>query len=130
MTVTDKKNGKAGAKVGHKGHRQQLMEPTEVIPVYPDECDCGGKEFENQQPFYTHQEIELPEIKMDVTHFILHEGDCIACGNKVKATVPQQHRTGFGPWLSALIGETSGIQSANWLAENYCQDVLPILFKV
>jgi transposase len=48
------------------------MEPTEVIPAYPDVCNCGCKQFNNQKPFYTHQEIELPEIKMDVTHFILY----------------------------------------------------------
>jgi transposase len=121
----NQKHGKAGAKVGHQGHRQQLMEPTEVIPVYPDECDCGGKEFANQQPFYTHQEIELPEIQMDIVHFVLHEGDCVACGKKVKATVPQQHRTGYGPRLSALIGETAGIQgNSRTTVKIFCQSFL------
>jgi transposase len=120
-----KKNGKAGAKVGHQGHRQKLMEPTKEIPVYPDECDCGGKQFEHQQPFYIHQEIELPEIKMEVTHFVLHEGDCVACGKKVKATVPQEHGTGYGPRLSALIGETAGIQgNSRTTVQVFCQSFL------
>lgn len=103
-------NGKTGAQVGHQGHRQKLMEPTEVIPVYPDKCECGCKEFKNQTSFYTHQQIELPEIKMDVTHFVLYQGDCIDCGKKVKASVPKEHRTGYGPRLSAFIGEISGMQ--------------------
>lgn len=104
------KKGKAGAKVGHKGHRQQLMEPTNTIPIHSDKCNCGCKEIINQKPFYTHQEIELPEIKMDVTHFILHEGECNDCGKTVKAIVPKEHQTGYGPRLSAFIGEIAGMQ--------------------
>lgn len=121
----NQKNGKAGAKVGHQGHRQKLMEPTEVIAVYPDACDCGGNEFKNQQPFYTHQEIELPEIQMDIVHFVLHEGDCVACGKKVNATVPQQHRTGYGPRLSAFIGETAGMQgNSRTMVKIFCKSFL------
>ena len=120
-----KEKGKPGAKAGHKGYRQQLMEPTRVIPVYPDACDCGGTELDNQKEFYTHQEIELPEIKMDVVHFVLHEGDCVDCGKKVKATVPQQHRTGYGPRLSALIGEVAGMHvNSRTTVQIFCQSFL------
>ncbi|UCE07136.1 MAG: IS66 family transposase [bacterium] len=121
----NKKAGKAGPKVGHKGHRQKLMESTDVILVYPDVCKCGCKEINNQKPFYTHQEIELPEIKMDVTHFILHEGDCADCGKKVKASVPKAHGTGYGPRLSALIGEIVGMQgNSRTTIQIFCQSFL------
>jgi len=123
---TDKnKQGKPGAKVGHKGHRQKMMEPTRTILIFPDECKCGCKEVKNQKPFYTHQKIELPEIKMEVTHFILHEGDCVDCGKKLKATVPKEHRTGYGPRLSALVGEIAGIQgNSRSTVKVFCQSVL------
>ena len=99
------KKGKAGAKVGHKGQRLKLMEPTNIIPIHPEECYCGCKAIINQKPFYTHQTIELPEIKMDVTHYVLHKGECVECDKIVKATIPQSHQTGYGPRLSAFIGE-------------------------
>ncbi len=119
------KKGKAGAKNGHKGHRQQLMEPTNIVPVKTDECSCGCKEIINQKPFYTHQEIELPEIKMDVTHFILYKGTCTDCGRAVKATVPKEHQTGYGQRLSAFIGELAGMQgNSRTSVQMLCQDFL------
>src|SRR5437660_11892360 len=30
---------KAGAKPGHAGHQQMLMEPTASVPLFPDTCD-------------------------------------------------------------------------------------------
>ncbi|GAG14848.1 unnamed protein product, partial [marine sediment metagenome] len=76
----------------------------------PEQCKCGNKEFTQTEPFYTHQEIELPEIEMEVTHFILHEGKCTNCGKTIKAVIPEEHRTGYGPRLSAFIGDIAGIE--------------------
>ena len=119
------KKGKAGAKNGHKGHRQKLMEPTNTVPVKIDECSCGCKEIIDQKPFYTHQEIELPEIKMDITHFILYKGTCTDCGATVKATIPKEHQTGYGPRLSAFIGELAGMQgNSRTSVQMLCQDFL------
>ena len=75
-----KGSGKPGAKKGHKGHQQSLLTPNETIAVPPKLCDCGCQEFENVKPFYTHQHIELPEVPMQVTHFILQKGACTNCG--------------------------------------------------
>jgi len=122
---TDTKNGKAGAKKGHKGHRQKLMEPTNIVPVKTDECSCGCKKIINQKPFYTHQEIELPEIQMDITHFVLYKGTCTDCGRTVKASIPKQHQTGYGPRLCAFIGELAGMQgNSRSSVQMLCQDFL------
>ena len=69
---------KRGAQKGHKGHRQQLLEPTETNIVLPTLCECGRYDFDPKtlKPYYTHQHIELPEIQMNVSHFILHKGKC------------------------------------------------------
>jgi hypothetical protein len=56
--------GKSGAKPGHPGHRQTLLEPTAVIEVKPERCRCGQTEFPEMHPYYTHQVIELPKIQM------------------------------------------------------------------
>ena len=92
-----------------KGYRQELLEPTKVEPVHPESCPCGCTEFDDQKPYYTHQHIELPEIVMQVLHFVLYSGRCLNCGKTSKGYVPRQYQTGYGPRLSALIAEIGGI---------------------
>ncbi|MEJ5378555.1 MAG: IS66 family transposase, partial [bacterium] len=104
------KKGKPGAKKGHKGHRQVMLEPTKTVVVRPERCSCGCRKFKEMEPFYTHQEIELPEIRLEVTHFVLHKGRCARCGRLNKAKVDVSHKTGYGPRLTALVGEMAGIE--------------------
>ncbi len=47
---------------------------------------------------------------MDILHLILKKGKCRKCGKIIKAKVPKENQTGYGPRLSALIAEMSGIQ--------------------
>lgn len=123
-TGQKKTRGKPGARKGHKGHRQKLLEPTDEVPVYPDKCSCGCSTLKNQEAFYTHQEIELPEIKLDVTHFILYQGECANCGKILKAEVPREHRTGFGARLSSFITDMAGIQgSSRRIIQEFCASV-------
>ena len=68
-----KPHGKPGGKKGHKGSSQQLLEPKEVVPLYPETCSCGCSKFHDPKLYYTHQQIELPKIIMAVTHFLLHK---------------------------------------------------------
>jgi transposase len=119
--------GKPGAKPGHPGYRQVLLAPTEVIEVRPTPCACGQREFPETQPYYTHQVIELPEIRMAVTHVILHKTHCPRCGRSLKAELPEVHRYGYGPRLTALIGELSGGQRDSRSAvQEFCQSVLGV----
>ena len=122
-----KGTGKPGAKKGHKGHQQTLLTPTEVIPIPPKPCECGGQAFENLRAFYTHQHIELPEIRMDITHFVLQEGECTGCGRTCKGVVPEGFQVGYGPRLTGLIGELSASQrSSRSAVKEFCQSVLGI----
>ncbi len=120
-----KKKGRPGAKAGHKGHRAILSEPTKTVPLFPDQCKCGSETFTNSEPFYIHQEIELPEIRMDITHFILHKGNCADCGRTAKATLPPEHRSGYGVRLSSLIANIAGIEgSSRTTIREFCRSVL------
>lgn len=122
-----KKRRKGGAKKGHEGHRQVMLEPTETVQVKPEHCECGNVEFSETTPYHTHQEIELPEIHMKVTHFVLHEGRCPVCGRIKKAQLPKEHQTGYGVRLSALIGEMAGInRSSRGTVREFCSSVLNI----
>jgi transposase len=119
--------GKPGAKPGHLGHRQALLEPTAVIEVKPERCPCGQTEFPEMHPYYTHQVIELPEIQMIVRHVVLHEARCPQCGRVTKAQVPSEAQAGYGPRLIALIGELSGSQRDSRSAvQEFCQSVLGV----
>lgn len=104
---------KRGGQKGHPGHRQQLLEPTNTVTVKPEVCGCGNRKFSQIEPFYTHQHIELPEIKLEVSHFVLHKGCCTQCGKKVSALLEPENRPGYGPRMSALIAELSGMQAVS-----------------
>ncbi len=122
-----KSKRKKGAQKGHKGHKQQLLEPTQQQEILPEKCECGCSTIiaDSLQPYYTQQVIELPEIKMDVLHLILNKGKCQNCGKIVKAKVPKDHQTGYGPRLSALIAEMSGIQgNSRDTVRAFCKSVL------
>jgi transposase len=119
--------GTPGAKRGHPGHRQALLAPTEMIEVKPEPCACGHREFPATTPYYTHQVVELPEIQMAVTHVVLHETRCPRCGHLLKAELPAQYRYGYGPRLTALIGELSGSQrDSRSTVQEFCRSVLGV----
>jgi transposase len=126
-TARSDTRGQPGAKPGHPGHRQALLVPTEVIEVKPEACACGQTEFPATTPYYTHQVIELPEIQMVVTHVVLHETRCSRCGHLLKIELPAQYRYGYGPRLTALIGELSGSQRDSRSAvQEFCRSVLGV----
>jgi transposase len=100
---------------------------TEVIEVPPDVCVCGQQEFPEARTYDTHQVIELPEIQMAVTHVVLHETRCPRCGRLLKAELPAGYRYGYGPRLTALIGELSGGQRDSRTAvQEFCASVLGV----
>lgn len=122
------KKGKAkGAKKGRKGHRQKLLKPTETRDIHPKCCPCGCTEFENIQPYYTHQHIDLPEIVMKVIHFVLYKGRCRSCGKVNKGYVPREYQTGYGPRFSAFIVELAGVAgNSRDMVRTFCSSVLNV----
>jgi transposase len=119
--------GTPGARPGHPGHRQALLEPTEVIEVQPPACGCGQTAFPDARPYYTHQVIELPDIQMHVQHFVLWEARCSRCGRITKAPVPPAASSGYGPRFTALLGELSGSQrNSRSAVQEFCRSVLGV----
>ena len=123
------KRAKGGQK-GHPGHQQQILTPSRINPVIPEQCSCGHKDFSGQPmiPIYTHQQIELPRIEMDITHWVLNQCDCPKLPAKpVKAALPPSISTGYGPRLSAFIAELSGIKAmSRYNVKSLCESVLAI----
>ena len=118
---------KSGGKPGHPGHRQVLMAPTSVEDLLPEVCACGSGDFALVSPYYTHQVIELPRIEMEVSHWVLHQGQCLVCGRWCKASAPAEHTTGYGPRLSALMAELAGTYgNGRRMVQTFCSSVLGV----
>lgn len=118
---------KPGAKPGHLGHQQTLLEPTTMVSLFPDPCGCGHSEVTSLMDYHTHQVIELPVIRLEVTHWWLHQGQCGACGNRYKASLPLDQTTGYGPRLTAFVGEMSGVVS---VSRSAVQDLCASVFSI
>ena len=119
--------GKRGGRQGHPGSGPILLEPTDVQVVHPTSCACGHSGLVTSVPYHTHQVIELPPIEMQITHFKLHQGPCVGCGQRLKAKVPSGFEPGYGPRLSALVGELSGMHgTSRRLIQDFCHSVLHI----
>jgi transposase len=71
------------------------LEPTASVSLLPEACACGQRGFTEVTWYHTHQVIELPVIRPDVTHWLLHHGQCLACGTLCKATVPTEQVSGY-----------------------------------
>jgi transposase len=122
-----KSSGKRGARKGHPGSGPTLLEPTDVQHLYPAPCSCGHSEMGIPTLYHTHQRIELPPIEMQIPHFLLHQARCVGCGRLIKADLPSEYATGYGPRLSGLIGELSGLHGiSRRLIQDFCQSVLPL----
>lgn len=118
-------SGRPGAKPGHPGVRQSVMSPTATAPLVPTACRCGNTDLLLPTPYYTHQVIALPPIEMAITHWVLPQADCPRCGRRLKAHRPPEQQSGYGPRLSALIGEMAGGQgTSRSLIQPFCQSVL------
>lgn len=117
--------GKRGGRTGHKGTGPTLLTPTEVHLLEPAPCACGHGALVSLTPYHTHQVIELPPIEMAIRHFILQQGVCAGCGQVLKAQVPPEHQAGYGPRLTALIGELGGMhRTSRRLIQDFCRSVL------
>ena len=79
------------------------------------------------RPYHTHQVIELPPITIEVTHWVVHQGWCGNCGRWSKAQVPAEQRMGYGPRLSALMGELAGTYgNGRRMVKTFCASVLRV----
>lgn len=122
-----KSSGKRGGQKGHRGQGPKLLSPTEVHLIEPGPCPCGHGHLVSLAPYYTHQVLELPPIEMDIQHFILHQGSCGSCGRTLKAQIPHEHQAGYGPRLTALVGQLAGThRRSRRLIQDFCHDVLHI----
>jgi transposase len=64
---------------------------------------------------------------MDVTHCVLQEAWCPLCAQWTKAQVPPEHTAGYGPRLTALVGEIAGTHgTGRRTIQTFCASVLQV----
>ena len=64
---------------------------------------------------------------MTVTHWVLHQGRCTGCGKPLRARLPKAQQTGYGPRLTALIGELSAMHRISRRGvQELCRSVLGV----
>ena len=125
INVVDRR--KPGGQPGQPGHPQVLLAPTATISLVPEVCACGQRELVALIPYHTHQVVELPGIRPEVTPWLRHQGRCLSCGRLCTATVPAEQVSGYGPRLTGFVGEIAGIVGASRSAvQDLCASVLSI----
>ena len=110
-----------------KGYSRQRLEPTVTHHILPGRCTCGSTNHVEPKPYYTHQVVELPEIELIVEDYVLYQARCRECGKKVKGEIPLEKRTGYGPRLSAMAVELTGVHGDS---RRGVQDFINSVFNV
>lgn len=106
---------KAGGQPGHKGKTRLLLEPEAVDVVEslrPDACrGCGTSlaEAALEGDPERHQVHELPQVRPQVTEYLLNTCVCRGCGVRTRARLPGGvSMSAFGPRVHALVATLSG----------------------
>jgi transposase len=104
---------KPGAKPGHLGHHQVLLEPTASVSLLPEACACGYRGCADVPQYHTHQVIAWPVIRPEVTPWRLYQGRCLSCGTRCKSLRPSEQLSGYGPRLTGFVAEMAGMVGAS-----------------
>jgi hypothetical protein len=96
-----------------------------TFPLFSATCQCGSEKLHDGEPFYVHPEIELPEISMEIAHFILHQGNGATCSKMAKVSLPGADRSGYGVRLSTLITDVASIEGVSRTSiQEFCRSGL------
>jgi len=85
-----KANGKKGGQRGHKGSTlQQVATPDEVVRCVPEKCSCGHVFSQSELILSEKRQVfDLPQPKLRVTEYQVHQANCPVCGKTNKGVVP------------------------------------------
>jgi hypothetical protein len=105
---------KRGGQPGHQGHSRPLY-PVEdcarVTDYYPQTCACCAERLTGFDPNpYRHQVVEIPPIQLDIEEHRLHQLICHHCGQKTRATLPEEvEASGYGDRVVSIVSLMSGM---------------------
>ena len=105
---------KRGGQPGHRGHSRPLYpveECSRVMDYYPETCACCGERLTGFDPHpYRHQVVEIPPVKLDIEEHRLHQLRCDHCGQKTRASLPEEvEASGYRDRVVAIVSLMSGM---------------------
>jgi transposase len=120
-----------GAQPGHPDQQRKLYPPDQVdffVQCKPDRCAKCADRLSGEDPNPRRvQKTEMPEIKPEVTEFLVHTLEC-DCGHKTTGTLPADVGPGaFGPRIQAIVSLLSG---AYRLSKREIEQLMSDLFNV
>lgn len=122
---------KPGGQPGHERHTRAAFPPEQVTrrvhrePRRCHACQATLTRAERLEP-QRHQVVELPQIQLDVTEYVLERRRCAHCGTITRAALQADVPTGLcGPRLSALIALLDGVHH---LSRRNTQSLLADIF--
>lgn len=122
---------KPGGQPGHSRHERRRLPADRVVHVVPEACErCGAHLAGTDSPPHTHQVIDVPVVRPDVTDYVLHAQCCSdpACGHVTQAHLPVGVPSGsFGPGVAAMVGLATGKYR---LSKRLVQQLLSDMFGI
>jgi transposase len=105
---------KRGGQPGHKGHHRELLPPERAVVVEhrPESCRHCGEDVrgaKEAKPARRQQEVELPEIRAEVTEHRMVCVRCPRCRKLTRGSLPGGAPVrSFGPRLTGLVAMLVG----------------------
>jgi hypothetical protein len=97
-----------GAKLGYPGPHQALLEPTASVSLLPDACACGSRGWLEVALYHTHQVIEFPVIRPEMTHGIRSKVGACRAAREAKRHCPPSTRADMARDCPALLESEQG----------------------
>jgi transposase len=119
-----------GGQPGHRGHRREYLPADRTVRRDPRRCRRCKHDLENAEDLepHRHQVVEVPEIRPDVTDYLLGRRRCDHCHVITRARLPRGVPSGMcGPRLMALIALLTGVAHVSRrAARQFLSDVLGV----
>ena len=106
-------NGRKG-RSGRPGVNRVLLPPEQIDQVHDCQLTncpcCGSQSLIDQGLSWVLQQVDLPEVKANITQYNCSKYICSGCGETSFASLPNGvPNSAFGPRLTALIATLTGV---------------------
>jgi hypothetical protein len=92
MKATERR--KSGAKPGHGGHAQALLEPTATMTLLPEACACGHQEFSGTWSRVYHKGTDLATVGHDDDHTTCAVRESVQYSSRLTRKIPAPSLSG------------------------------------
>jgi transposase len=115
QSLREPSDKKSGGQPGHKGTTLRISDdPDEIIELNPNFCNKCGCDLKNEESRFEskRQEIDIPQIQLNVKEYRRNSKKCPRCGNHQKAKFPKgiNNNVQYGPNIKSAVSYLSVYQ--------------------